>query len=176
MRGQRGRDGSLGRHRVGARAQAHGVRLQGPAARAALEAVVVLGVAVVVVVGGLVVDSVAGRGGLQGVAAGRGADGGTWRAAGGGGLFAVVEVATMLRGVAGWVRVVEEVGVLARVAALADAVEREEGGGGEEERAEGDGDGDDCGGGELGGGGGGGGRAAGCVGGCSDVDGCGGEE
>lgn len=115
-----------------------------------LEAVIVLGVAVEAVVGGggLVVDRVLWWGSLQGIStARRGVHRGAWRAArGGGGFFAVVEVAVVLLGSVGCIRVVEKVSVFAGVAALADAVECEEGYGGNDEDDEGDGDGDDCGG------------------------------
>lgn len=52
----------------------------------------------------------------------------------------------VLLGPVGCVRVVEKVSVFAGVAALADAVECEEGDGGDDEGYEGDGDGDNCGG------------------------------
>lgn len=131
--------------------QTHRVRLQRLATTGTpLEAVVVLGVAVEAIVGGggLVVDRVLWWGNLQGIStAGCRVHGGAWRAARGGrGFFAVVEVAVVLLRSMGCIRVVEQVSVFAVVAALADAVEREEGYGGDDEDDEGDGDGDDCGG------------------------------
>lgn len=73
----------------------------------------------------------------------------------------------------GWIGVVEMVCIFAGVAALAEAVEREEANGGEDEHAEGDGDGNGCGAGWFGGGGGV--AAARSVGGYGNVDGGGGE-
>lgn len=163
MRGQRGGrraaaargDWQLNNRFWTASPQAHRVRLQRWTTRTPLEAIVVLCVAVevtVVVAGGLVVYCVLWWGSLlQDIFAGVGrAHGGTWYAAAtaggmGGGFFAVVKVAVVLLGSVRSVWVVEKVGVFAGVAALADAVECEEGGGGDDEGDEGDGDGDDCG-------------------------------
>lgn len=93
------------------------------AARTSLEAVIVFSVAIKVVC--LVVDGVLWRSDLHGVGARRGGDGVARRAAGGRGLFAVVEVAMVLLGPVRCVGAVEDMSIFTGVAALAEAVDCE---------------------------------------------------